>query len=54
MNTEEKKPVTADATPEKRAYRKPEFIAHGAVEDVTLGSGSGATLEIASYVSVPF
>jgi len=43
--------VDVDFAATKRSYRKPEFTAHGTVDEVTLGIGSGANYEGASYVS---
>jgi hypothetical protein len=34
-----------DKTPEKKPYQTPKLIAHGDVEKITLGNGSGANLD---------
>lgn len=53
MNNEASNPrVDAVATTDKRTYRKPEFVAHGAIEEVTLGSGS-TYIDGAAYSSSP-
>lgn len=45
--------VDVDSAATKRPYRKPEFTAHGSIEEVTLGAGTGAVPEALTYVSRP-